>query len=91
MRSARYDMWCGCVSVMFDPPPPAVVRAGGSVDFPYGGGMVMGVRSPLRTKAVSVPLHVGDRLFLYTDGLPETRNEKGAMMGFDGGLVEMFA
>ncbi len=84
-RSARFVFASG------GHPPPAVVRTGGSVDFPYGGGMLMGVQSPLCAKAVAVPLYPGDRLFLYTDGLPETRNENGGMIGFEDGLAEMFA
>lgn len=32
----------------------------------------------------------GDRLFLYTDGIPETSNPKHAMIGFEDTLLEFF-
>ncbi|MGV7928126.1 MAG: PP2C family protein-serine/threonine phosphatase [Spirochaetota bacterium] len=72
-------------------PSPVVVRSGGAIDFPRGEGMMLGFRSPLRTRTVTVSLHPGDRLFLYTDGLPESGNGAGGMIGFDEGLEEMFA
>jgi len=35
-------------------------------------------------------LSAGDRLFLYTDGIPETINGKREMIGFDEGLLALF-
>lgn len=72
-------------------PSPVVVRAGGSIDFLRAEGMMLGFRSPLKTSAVTVSLRPGDRLYLYTDGLPESGNSRGGMIGFDEGLEEMFA
>lgn len=72
-------------------PSPVVVRAGGSIDFFRAEGMMLGFRAPLRTRAVTAPLRPGDRLYLYTDGLPESGNSQGGMIGFDEGLEAMFA
>ncbi|HNU92379.1 MAG TPA: PP2C family protein-serine/threonine phosphatase [Spirochaetota bacterium] len=71
-------------------PSPVVVRAGGSIDFLQAEGTMLGFRSPLRTRAVTETLLPGDRLYLYTDGLPESGNSQGGMIGFDEGLEEMF-
>ncbi|HQL84069.1 MAG TPA: SpoIIE family protein phosphatase, partial [Spirochaetota bacterium] len=38
----------------------------------------------------SVELAPGDRVFFYTDGIPETRNREGREIGLDDGLLNMF-
>lgn len=47
------------------------------------GGSVIGVfRNALYTEN-SVELRRGDRIYLYTDGIPEAKNMKGEILGFD--------
>ena len=37
-----------------------------------------------------ISLQKGDRIYLYTDGIPETTNSKGEMIGFDDDLLNFF-
>lgn len=46
--------------------------------------MPLGLTDDLDVEEGTVRLAVGDRLILYTDGLPEARNDKGELLGFDG-------
>jgi serine phosphatase RsbU (regulator of sigma subunit) len=56
-------------------PPPVVLRADGTAEqLPVTGGTPLGVGRRPRA-VVSVPLHAGDTLVLFTDGLIERRNE----------------
>lgn len=46
-------------------------------------GTMLGVFPDMMYPENSVSLNTGDRIFLYTDGLPETKNEKNEIFGFD--------
>lgn len=44
----------------------------------------MGIRSPNRYEATSIPIQPGDVIVFYTDRLIETENEAGAFYGEEG-------
>jgi len=44
---------------------------------------VVGVLEDIDLEEMTVSLSKGDRLFLYTDGIPETMNENKEMIEFD--------
>jgi PAS domain S-box-containing protein len=46
-------------------------------------GTLIGKFSDIEFEEVQIPLQKGDRLFLYTDGFPETRNSSGEIIGYD--------
>ena len=62
-------------------PPPLLLRGEGSVRSLPACGFPIGVAKEPRYEDRSVELEVGDRLFLYTDGLLEARNEDGETFG----------
>lgn len=47
------------------------------------GGRVIGEFDDINAKEVKIELNRGDRLFLYTDGIPEAMNESDRCFGFD--------
>ncbi len=52
--------------------PPAMLRSSdGDVRILYGAGLPLGMRSSSEPDSTTVPLHAGDALVLYTDGLTE--------------------
>jgi serine phosphatase RsbU (regulator of sigma subunit) len=60
-----------------------ICRAGsGDVFFLECGGTLLGKFKSIRLNEVSINLHKGDRVFLYTDGLPETRDRDNRIFGF---------
>ena len=46
-------------------------------------GTVLGVFPDQDFEEKAIALNRGDRLFLYTDGIPEAKNESGQIIGFD--------
>ncbi len=69
---------------------PVIVRANGPVEFLQSRGTMLGYMSPMGSSLETANLRPGDRLFLYTDGLPETENPRGKIIGFEEGLEELF-
>lgn len=65
-------------------PHPIVVRADGGAGYVNCKGTIIGMFEELEFHEKSVPLHRGDRIFLYTDGIPETVNEKKESVSYDG-------
>jgi sigma-B regulation protein RsbU (phosphoserine phosphatase) len=61
--------------------PAALVRAGGGRKLLGATGLPLGADPAASWRAVPVAAGRGDRLFLSTDGLPETRDASGAMFG----------
>ncbi len=65
-------------------PHPILWRADtGGADFLYCKGTLIGMFTDLEYKEESVALGKGDRIFLYTDGIPETVNDRNEIIGFD--------
>jgi serine phosphatase RsbU (regulator of sigma subunit) len=59
-------------------PPPAILRADGSVRWIEGSGALLGVFEDSELSDQEIRLAPGDTLVLYTDGVTEERGEQGA-------------
>ncbi len=70
--------------------PPVIMRNGGEISFTGGSGMIMGVKEEVSYQLIEEDLEPGDRFYLYTDGIPETVNNRKEMIGFAKGLLELF-
>jgi len=71
-------------------PLPILSRdCGGSVEYINSKGTLIGIFESLEFQERVVPMKKGDRIFLYTDGIPETMNEKNEILGYDY-LPELF-
>ncbi len=65
-------------------PPPLLYRAGtGTVDFIPARGPIIGMLSTINCEKITVTPRKGDRIYLYTDGLPETQNRKKELIELD--------
>ena len=63
---------------------PAIKRAGGRFElFKDKHDIVIGWMEGLEYEEYSLQLHAGDRLFLYTDGVPEATNAEKEMFGLE--------
>ncbi len=61
--------------------PPAMVVHGGGVDTIPSGGLPLGISAEPAIAIKETRLEPGDALFLYTDGLTESRNGSGEEYG----------
>jgi serine phosphatase RsbU (regulator of sigma subunit) len=71
-------------------PYPIICPAEGhDAEYVYGKGTLIGMFDDLVFDERTISLKKGDRIFLYTDGIPETTNEKRDLSGYDNlpGLV----
>lgn len=65
-------------------PPPILHRCnGGIIEYLEVRGKVLGIIPDQEYQAMKIQLIRGDRVFFYTDGLPEMMNDKGEILGFD--------
>ena len=72
MIYADADMVTGCVTfVQAGHPNPALIRAGGAVEFPGAGGFPIGLIAEAEYEETTVTLRPGDRMLLLTDGVME--------------------
>jgi len=62
-------------------PPPILQRASGDLEFLDKGGSIIGLGGFLPFEEGETRLFPGDRLFLYTDGIPEYRAADGEFFG----------
>ena len=66
---------------------PAVYRAGGEFEIPKNKhGPVIGAMGGMVYRDYTIELHPGDKLFLYTDGVPEATDADEKMFTLDGML-----
>jgi hypothetical protein len=52
------------------------------IEIPFVGTMPLGLVATTVYPQVNVEMRAGDRAVLLTDGIPEARNEQGALLGF---------
>ena len=62
-------------------PLPIVVSRGGKARQAQGSGMPIGVEQDFEYSEICLPLKPGDRLYIYSDGVTEARNDSGEMFG----------
>ncbi len=61
--------------------PPIIVRKDGTIEPLTGADLILGVMPDYAYTEFNVNLEAGDFLFIYTDGVTETFNEKGEEYG----------
>lgn len=59
-------------------PPPFL----NGTEFSLGGSMPLGLVENTAYVQTALEMHAGDKAVLLTDGIPEARNEDGALLGF---------
>ena len=65
-------------------PHPILVRyGGGSAEYINCKGTIIGMFEGLEFHEKNVSLKKGDRIFLYTDGIPETENERKQIISYE--------
>lgn len=83
---------CRCLFSTGGHPSPVLVKAGGEVEVVESQGPLIGLNENARYKCRSLELGPGDRLFLFTDGVPETTDHvTGNIIGFDQRLMKLFS
>lgn len=86
---ADVDLISGRVAmVQAGHPMPAVLRAGGGVEYLGAGGLPVGLIEGAVYDTIQTALAPGDRLFLGSDGLTEATSPAGQMLG-EGGLTQL--
>ena len=82
---AVVDTERGAISVASAGHPPLLVRrAGGGVDESDEHGLMLGFLPQASYGTCRMALRAGDRLLLYTDGVPEAQNPRGDFLDADG-------
>lgn len=72
-------------------PPAMLIRSDGKFELLEEGGPLIGMGAFLPYEEAEVQLEPGDRIFMYTDGIPEHPDDAGDMFGlerFQEGLLE---
>ena len=69
-------------------PPPILVRRNCPLQELTGGGLPAGIDASYEYEDWSVQLEPGDRLYFYSDGITEARNDKDQMLETEG-LMEL--
>jgi sigma-B regulation protein RsbU (phosphoserine phosphatase) len=70
--------------------PPILIRNDCQPELLTEKNTIIGIIENLEFVEIKLKLTGGDRLFLYTDGIPETTNEERVMVGYDEGLMDVF-
>ncbi len=71
-------------------PGPILVKENGQAKLHSAKSTLIGISTDITFKTTTIPMEQGDRLFLYTDGIPETSNAMREMIGFEDGLLALF-
>jgi PAS domain S-box-containing protein len=71
-------------------PPPILLKAGGQARYLDAPGTIIGAFESASYGESSITLEKGDRVFLYTDGIPEAHNSSRERIGFGDDLLELF-
>lgn len=61
---------------------PILIRSDGDVDQLAGSGRFLGMLDPLELVEYSVDLRPGDRVVVFSDGVPDAVNESGEQYGY---------
>jgi serine phosphatase RsbU (regulator of sigma subunit) len=62
---------------------PILVRANGEVDQLAGKGRFLGMLDPLELAEFTIDLESGDRVVVFSDGVPDAVNEVGEQYGYE--------
>ena len=63
---------------------PLICRAGGAYEiFKDRHGLVIGAMENVKYREYELQLQPGDRLFVYTDGVPEANNDRNELFGME--------
>ncbi len=71
-------------------PGPILVKKSGQIKLHSAKSTLIGISNDISFKTTTIKMEKEDRLFLYTDGIPETSNPGREMIGFEDGLLELF-
>lgn len=85
--STALGRWQRLTPEAADPGPP-IARARATYRLARVSNLPLGVVQPTEYHQFAVRLYPGDMVLVYTDGLAETRNPKGGMLG-DKGLLQI--
>lgn len=69
---------------------PILIRANGKVDQLAGNGRFLGMLDPLELAEFSIELRPGDRIVVFSDGVPDAVGEAGEQYGY-GRMLEYLA
>jgi len=70
-------------------PLPIVIRKNGSVTFAGESGTIIGIMDNIEYTMKEEIFSSGDIVIFYTDGIPETIDEDGSMIGFDEEMLDL--
>ncbi len=71
-------------------PSPILVKKDGLIKLYSAKSTLIGISNDISYKTTVISMEREDRLFLYTDGIPETANTRREMIGFEDGFLELF-
>jgi phosphoserine phosphatase RsbU/P len=71
-------------------PGPILVSREGKIKLHSMKSTLIGISNDIAFNSSTISLDPGDRLFLYTDGIPETANRSRNMIGYDYHLLDLF-
>ncbi len=71
-------------------PGPILVKKNGLIKLHSAKSTLIGISNDISFKTTAISMEKEDRLFLYTDGIPETSNPRREMIGFEDGLLGLF-
>ncbi len=77
------DSFSFIYSIGAHPSPIIHYKATDEVELLYSAGTILGSFPDMEYEEASIPIHKGDRIYLYTDGIPETVDESNEIFGFD--------
>jgi phosphoserine phosphatase RsbU/P len=71
-------------------PGPILVSREGKIKLHSMKSTLIGISNDVSFNSSAITLEPGDRLYLYTDGIPETANRSRTMIGYDYRLLDLF-
>jgi PAS domain S-box-containing protein len=71
-------------------PGPVLAKKSGEINLHAAKSTLIGINNDIKFKTTTITMNREDRLFLYTDGIPETSNPRRDMIGFEDGLLALF-